>query len=238
MPNLFAPIRIYDPAGRFQVSDERAALIGKAIAGRSVLHIGCADWPVTAERLACGTLLHSLLSKCARSVDGIDLSEEGVRCLQAHGITNCRVADAERLPAHPQYEAIVAGDVLEHLSNAGLFIAGVVRVLSPKGVLVLAVPNCLSLANLVRLLVRRYESTHYEHTAAYTPKTVAGLCARYGLVPTSLAFTLPARDRGDSRAYVALRGMFLRIAPRLCPSIVMTFQRSEDAQSRSWYEWR
>ena len=64
---------------------DRRTFIVKACKDRSVLHLGCAEWPNTYESLKDGTLLHYLLSKVSSRLFGIDLCEQGLSGLKSHG---------------------------------------------------------------------------------------------------------------------------------------------------------
>jgi hypothetical protein len=56
--------------------------IAGRVAGREVLHVGCTDWPLTADRIGSGELLHSLLCDRATRCVGVDLNAEGIAKLR------------------------------------------------------------------------------------------------------------------------------------------------------------
>jgi 2-polyprenyl-3-methyl-5-hydroxy-6-metoxy-1,4-benzoquinol methylase len=161
---------------------DRDAFVTGLCAGREVLHLGAADWPFTAEQHRAGRLLHGRIRGVAARVVGVDLSEEGVRYLQGLGYDDVVVGDVERigeLELGRRFDVIVAGEILEHLSNPGLFLQGLRTVAREDARLVVTAPNAFSLKSFLRALLGR-ELVHGDHVAYLSAATVRHLCARYG----------------------------------------------------------
>lgn len=237
--DLYSSLSIYDDAQKRTPSfvANRAEYICSLALGRSVLHVGCGDWPVTAHKLQSGTLLHASLAKAARSLTGVDLELRAIHCLREAGFADCIVCDAEHLDLDRRFECVVAGDVLEHVNNAGAVVAALARHLTADGLLVIAVPSALSIGGL-RALLNRSENVHRDHTAYYSPKTLSALCSRYGLLPTSLVFTVQPPAEGDSIPYVKLRDALLQWRPGFAPSFVMTLRQAGVVDRSSSWTWR
>jgi hypothetical protein len=162
---------------------DRRGFIVKACENRSVLHLGCADWPLTAESLQDGTLLHLSVSKVSKRTFGIDSSEQGLSVLRAHGFRDLIQWDVEKLD-HLRMEGpvdvIVAGEILEHLSNPGLCLQGISQFMRhSKSKLIISVPNAFSIRHFASLMFRRTELVHPEHTAYYSFTTLSELLQRY-----------------------------------------------------------
>ena len=49
---------------------------------KSVLHIGCTDHPITAQKIASGHILHGRLLQKAKYIVGLDYDSEGISCLK------------------------------------------------------------------------------------------------------------------------------------------------------------
>ncbi|MDB5096122.1 MAG: Methyltransferase type 11 [Cyanobacteria bacterium RYN_339] len=101
-------------------------------AGARVLDVGAG-----AGRLA------NLLAARGCQVTGIEPSEEFVAYARAHALPGASFerGAAERLPyADGSFDAVVAGEVLEHLADDGVAVRELWRVLAPGGVALVTVP--------------------------------------------------------------------------------------------------
>lgn len=230
-------IKIFDSFGAPRLELDRKAYLQEQVKGRTVLHVGCADYPITRERLDTGSLLHENLMEYAASLTGVDLSDEGLAILREHGISNLLQADAEQLALDETFDIILAGDVVEHMNNPGLFMERARDLLAPGGQLIIGVPNAFTF-NIIRLFLGQAEPTHKDHTFYFSPKTLAELGRRHGFAPTRLVFTVLPPDRYDSTRYIWLRERAVKLFPKLAPSMIVHFQRVEEAPDESYYEWK
>jgi predicted TPR repeat methyltransferase len=147
---------------------DRANFIASLCKGRCVMHLGCAAWPLTAQQLEDGSLLHLGLSKVSRRIYGIDLSEEGLSFLRKRGFKDLIRWDVEKLDelrVEEPVDVIVSGEILEHLSNPGLFLRGISRLMKrEKSKLVISVPNAFSIRHFVPVMLRQTERVMDEHS--------------------------------------------------------------------------
>lgn len=165
--------------------------------GRKVLHLGCADHPFLDARLATGSLLHAAIAGVADVLFGVDLDQVGVQRLRAAGYERILVGDVERLDdlaLTARFDVVVAGELLEHLANPGLFLRAVPRVLAEGGRLLLTVPSATSLRAVVNT-IRGREHVHPDHVAYYSPRTLTRLLEAHGFEVDELRpYWAPARD--------------------------------------------
>lgn len=103
-----------------------------------VLDVGCVRHDTT--RLQNGNLHAELVDHVSGDVLGIDIVEDGIEAMAEQGY-NVRVADAERLDLDGRFDAIVAGEVIEHLANPGQFLESARGHLTCDGRLILTTPN-------------------------------------------------------------------------------------------------
>jgi len=178
-----------DEFQRIRDRDEHLVAMAR---GKRVLHVGCADWPITAER--SDDLLHARLTEASPDVVGIDISERGLEELRRRGFENVMHGDAQRLDEHfpdQHFDLIVAGETLEHLPNPGLFLESARRVLRDDGTLLITVPNAFYLLRLIVLFLRRSEIVHRDHNYYFSIKTLNRLLATAGFRITFAGFTRP-----------------------------------------------
>jgi len=165
---------------------ERMDYILEACRGRQVLHLGCANAPYTEEEIARDNLLFTHVDKVAATQYGIDLSPDGIAILRARGFGNLAVADIEALPEPPpfadiDFDIVLAGDTIEHLTNPGAFLLGVRRYLQrPASRLLLTTVNAYCAYRFFYSLLTGREGVHPGHTCYFSAKTLTALLARCG----------------------------------------------------------
>jgi 2-polyprenyl-3-methyl-5-hydroxy-6-metoxy-1,4-benzoquinol methylase len=130
-------------------------------------------------------LLHVPVSKAARRAYGIDLSEEGLVFLRDRGFKDLIRWDVEKLDelrVDDLVEIIVAGEIMEHLSNPGLFLRGISRFMRRhKSRLIISVPNAFSYRHFIPVLLSKTEFVMPDHTAYYSFSTLRELLQRHDL---------------------------------------------------------
>jgi SAM-dependent methyltransferase len=153
-----------------------------------------------------------------------------------HGCDDVAYMNAEHLELPRQYDRVLAGDVVEHLNNPGLFLEGVVRYLAPGGELIIGVPSAFSF-NTLRVWGQSREIVHHDHTFYFSPKTLAELCRRHGLLPTRLMFTVQPQTQSESKAFIGIRSAIIRACPRLAPSLIMHFKHEAEVTRDDYVVW-
>ena len=109
---------------------QRVEYILSQCEGKSVLHLGCTNWPYTEAAIKNNDLLHTAIGERSSELFGIDADEEGLDVLKANGFSDLYTGDLEHLDnslLDRTFDVVVAGEVIEHLNNPGLFLDGVKR---------------------------------------------------------------------------------------------------------------
>lgn len=166
----------------FRVNKEQF-IIQQIDPNSNVLHIGCTNSPSTIERFNSGTLLHKNLCDHARAINthvtGIDIDDTAIDFLRSKMIGEIILnVDAHKLSEYfgegRQFDKIIAGDVIEHLPNPGLFLQSCRSVLSPGGRIFITTVNAFSIVRFIKGLLF-HEAVHNEHLAYYSHKTIGRL---------------------------------------------------------------
>ncbi|HUF05026.1 MAG TPA: methyltransferase domain-containing protein [Aridibacter sp.] len=146
---------------------------------RSVLHLGCTNWPYTKEAIDDGSLLHFRLGEAASELYGFDFDREGIETLKVAGVENLYRADLEDLGAvdlDRRFDVIVAGEMIEHLTNPGLFLRGIRRFMDRDSLLVITTVNAYCGMRFVQYALRGRggiaEPVHPDHVAYYSYRTL------------------------------------------------------------------
>ena len=166
------------------VATDRLSILLKKAHGKTVLDVGCTG---TKKRFAHPHYqpLHSSLVKEARDILGVDIDEEGIAAMKAAGF-NVQRADAETMNLGRRFQLIVAGDMIEHLANPGLFLSNMHLHLEDEGELVITTPNPFSFKQGWRILKHNRIRVHPEHTFWFCPTVLKRLLEVCGFEMTYL----------------------------------------------------
>jgi SAM-dependent methyltransferase len=199
--------------------DREAFILGQC-RGRRVLDLGFTDHPFLDMRLATGSWLHAKVVQVAREVVGVDMAADDVERLRGRSdVGEVVVGDAEHLDTLDlaPVEIVLAGEIMEHLNNPGLFLSSARSVLAEGGRLILSVPNAFCLRRLLRI-PSGAEKVHPDHVAYYSHATLTRLLGRFGYeVEFAAAYRLPpSRYRV---AYLMDRAASI-VSPNLCEGLI------------------
>jgi SAM-dependent methyltransferase len=98
----------------------------------------------------------------------------------------------DEVPLSETFDVIIAGEIIEHLSNAGLFLQGIKRFMNPETRLVITTVNAYCGMRFAIYGLRgkrgRNEPVHPEHVAYYSYKTLSLILEREYLDVTEFCF--------------------------------------------------
>jgi SAM-dependent methyltransferase len=158
--------RLERGAGFVFAGPERVELFRRYVGGpgRRVLDLGCRDGALTREYAA------------GNEVVGVDADREALAEAERLGIETHWADLDQPLPfANESFDAVVAGELLEHLRDPRGVVAEARRVLRPGGVLVASVPNAYRLKNRLRFLLGREPDQDPTHLQMFSPGDVRAL---------------------------------------------------------------
>jgi predicted SAM-dependent methyltransferase len=92
------------------------------------------------------------------------------------------------------YDVIVAGEIIEHLENPGLFLRNMRRHLKPQGKLILSTPNPFYQGQTWKIWRYGRPQNHEEHTHWQDPQTLSQLLARTGFAVVDGYWVQPDRS--------------------------------------------
>lgn len=215
---------------------QRLELIKSICIGKKVLHLGCTNWPYTNEALDAEMLLHVELSRVANELYGFDFDQEGIDVLAARGFGNLFRADLEKLDEvdlDETFDVIIAGEMIEHLNNPGLFLNGIKRFMNAETQLVITTINAYSGMRFWVYGLRggggTVEPVHPDHVAYYSYSTLKLLLERQGFHIDRFAFyDLGVEHRPHNSALRNfLNDVSVRIAPQWADGIIAVCSLSD-----------
>ncbi len=208
---------------------QRLDFIRDACRGKRVLHLGCTNYPYTEDAIEKNMLLHFELEKIATEVTGFDYDQAGLDILARHGSTNLFKADLEKLEevdCTDTFDVIVAGEMIEHLNNPGLFLDGIKRFMNAQTRLVITTINAYCALRFAVYGLRgkggANEPVHPDHVAYYSYSTLKLLLERHDFAVEEFMFY----DLGDEhrphsrRIYNLINDIAVKISPQLADGVI------------------
>lgn len=208
---------------------QRVDFITKACAGKKVLHLGCTNYPYTEQSIKDDMLLHFELARSARELYGFDFDQAGLDILAAQGVKNLYRADLEKLAdvaLDETFEVIIAGEMIEHLSNPGLFLQGIKRFMSAETELVITTINAYCAMRFLIYGLRgkggANEPVHPDHVAYYSYKTLSLALNREELkIKNFYFYDIGTEHRPFNRwFYNVFNDVCVKISPQLSDGII------------------
>lgn len=178
---------------------ERVDQILRYVVGPKVLDVGCTDHVVDRDS---NEWLYGKLVEKHPDLTAIDISEENLNTLRLMGYKNLYQQSAEDFTFDEKFDTIVAGELIEHLSNPGLFLSRAFQHLKPEGRLIITTPNPFCIF-FEMYAFYKYPKTcpNDEHTCWFCPSTFRTLYRRYGFKEFHFDFLNDYQLRSESSLY-------------------------------------
>lgn len=155
-------------------------LICELCKDKDVLDMGCVHHSYKTALALGDDWLHKRLKDVSKSIVGIDILGEDARKLNAMGF-NIIEANAESFNLNRTFDVIVAGDLIEHLSNIGLFLARVEKHMHSNSICIITTPNPFNIEQSMRAIFDNYIGVNEEHTTWLDPRVMYETISRTGL---------------------------------------------------------
>lgn len=208
---------------------QRLDFIRETCKGKRVLHLGCTNYPYTRDAIDSNMLLHFELEKIAGELYGFDFDQAGLDILTEHGTKNLYRADLEKLedvPLDMTFDVIVAGEMIEHLNNPGMFLEGIKRFMNESTVLVITTINAYCGMRFFIYGLRGRgglaEPVHPDHVAYYSYSTLSLLLKRYDLaIDKFMFYDLGSEHRQHNRWILnVINDVSVSISPQLADGVI------------------
>ena len=204
---------------------DRWEIICPLVKGRSVLDVGCAELAGSLEK---PQWLHNKIITMASRAVGLDVNEVQVNLLRKKGY-EIVLGNCETINLNEKYDVIFAGELIEHLSNPGLFFDNMKRHLAENGLLILTTPNrfngILAVSCIIRNKIPTYNKPMNVHVHFYDGNSLKALAERHGYREIETHYY--------TGGYEGLRGniiarLFHKLRPRFAIGIIMVLKTRDE----------
>ena len=88
---------------------------------------------------------------------------------------------AENFDFDVEFDVIFAADIIEHLSNPGLFLQSCKKNLKSDGKIIICTPNCFNLFNIAAKFMHNEPIMNKDETCYFNSRSLKQLCRKNGL---------------------------------------------------------
>jgi len=163
---------------------DRFTVIEPLIRTGDVLDVGCVDARPEREQSVVRLerkpdVLFRRICEANPKTLGLDIDTEGVDVLNGLGY-QVVCGDVETVDLGRRFDTIVAGEIIEHLENPGLFLRNMRRHLKPEGKMVVSTPNPFYTGQTWKIWRHGVPMVHEGHLGWQDPTTMNQLLLRTG----------------------------------------------------------
>jgi 2-polyprenyl-3-methyl-5-hydroxy-6-metoxy-1,4-benzoquinol methylase len=167
--------------------DSKIEYILKECKNRKVLDLGCirhsADFALNDPNW-----LHKKIIDVADHVVGVDYLSDEIEILQKYGF-NIMYGDVTLpLNIESKFDIIVAGDLIEHLTNFDGFFKNCQNLLEQNGKIIITTPNPFFIDEFFYVALKRNFLINPEHTCWIDPQSLLQLISRFNFRIEHVAF--------------------------------------------------
>lgn len=128
---------------------------------------------------------HRLILRQSGNVYGLDIDFD---IEQLENKSNYKKSNAENFNFDIKFDVIFASDLIEHLSNQGLFLDSCKRNLKQGGKLIITTPNSFNLYNISGKIMNSEPVVNKDHTCYHNIRTIKSLLRKNGWEIKSVGF--------------------------------------------------
>lgn len=207
------------------IYETRWAFLKPHILKKRVLDLGPAELVGTVNQQKLDRWLHGKMAREASHILGLEHNAEQVSALRESGY-NIIQGNAEQFKLDEQFDVIVAGELIEHLSNPGIFLDCIQRHLCKDGKLLLTTPNRYSILALYYVLssgqVPLYRKPIAKHVAYFDSDSLTSLLKRHGFSKITIDYCKWVGEPSTRRRDQWLVKIANRFRPVILPVLLAT----------------
>lgn len=170
--------------------------------------------------------VHAILKSTGADVFGVDLEFDDQKVTP---VDHYYKGTAESINFPVLFTKVFAGDLIEHLSNPGLFLNACERILTPEGRLIITTPNTFNLFNIAEKFTKQEPTVNADHTCYFNSKTLRTLLNKnnFEIESTGYVYTLEPNFSPSWKKRI-LDGIYFlvsRITPKFLETLVIVAKK-------------
>jgi len=193
-------LKKYKPINQ-RFSKTRHQAILRYIRNKNVLDIGSIQHNFSLSKSK--GWLFKFLNDYSDSVLGIDILEEEVKKARSKGY-NIIHRDVQTIKLDNKFDVIVAANIIEHLSNPGMFLKNMKKHLNKNGKMIISTNNNSGFDCFYDSLILGCLPNNPEHTCWYDYVTLKELTKREGLIIEEVIYTMNKDIPNEYSSYKSL----------------------------------
>lgn len=202
--------------------------IEKYVVNKKVLEIGPAELVLSSDDSGKrDRWIHGKIFKIAKSLFAVEVNKEQVENMNNNGFTTVH-GDAESFKIDDKFDVIVAGELIEHLSNPGLFLDNVAQHLNDNGILLLTTPNRYSIDyisySLIKAVPMKYKKEIAKHVTCFDEDLLTSLISRHGFKVTEFDYCSWVGQESSSKTRRIVETFIRKFRPVFASTIVMAIE--------------
>jgi predicted TPR repeat methyltransferase len=157
-----------------KILEKNQYIINNLEAKHTVLDVGCVGQAID---INSQLWLHKELAEKVKDLTGVDIERSGIEKLKKLGYNVLHVDEL----SEKNFDVIVMGDIIEHISNLEEFLLFYKKRLKKHGMIIITTPNPFSFRQILNILLFKRPFINIEHTCFLDPYTLIELSQRCGL---------------------------------------------------------
>lgn len=215
---------------KVKIVKDRWEFMEKYVRDKVVLDVGCAELVATTKDYnKKERWIFEKIRKIAEDLVGLDINREQVAELQKLGY-KVILGDVEKINLNRTFDVIFAGELIEHLSNPGLFFENMGRHLDKRGVLIITTPNRFDFLDFLRAFmgnrIPQYTKKIAGHVFYFDVNSLRSLAERYNFQLVDFSYYRTFGESYDSFKRKIILKIVARLRPQFVRGIIMVFKRN------------
>lgn len=194
------------------------------VTGKDVLDIGPAELMGTTNRSKWENSIFKRISRAANRHVGLEQNAEQIRPLRELGY-DIRQGNAQGFDLGEKFDVIVAGELIEHLSNPGLFLDCARKHLRPNGTLLLTTPNRFAFPEFASAFVHNrlpsYSKPIAKHVTSFDENLLQDLLRRHGFGDFTVTYYVWVANPRGNYVLRTMNAFLKRFRPSFSPGLMI-----------------